>query len=249
GEPDVEQFRHNVQHVLHALVHAARMQVGANGVGFKPLLYGGHRLLVGKAATAMADVEYDSTLLRFQDEGFKLAIVDGRHSALHMCVTVCEDVARAELVHKQRFQRQRRVAAAKVDHHRYVREATCLDSAFGRHPRVSFEVGELDPNHVFFVFLCHFCGHGRIHVLDILFALTAAHPTSHNVEERQHTGGRLVDRLCLERREVPPSCTTYVDNRCHTRTQREPVGGQRRKTVAEIAIRFGSEKVVAVNID
>src|SRR5712691_3596901 len=48
--PHIKELRHHVQHVLHARVHAADVQVGRDRIGYEALLDGGRGLPEKKAA-------------------------------------------------------------------------------------------------------------------------------------------------------------------------------------------------------
>src|SRR5882724_3827886 len=65
----VQEFRHDVQHVLHSRVHAANVQVCRNGIGQKTLVDGGHRLIENETATTMSHVENDAAFLGFKQIG------------------------------------------------------------------------------------------------------------------------------------------------------------------------------------
>ena len=60
--PHGQELAHHVEHVLHARVHAADVQVGRDGVGEEALLDRRHRDAPGEAAAAVADVEDHAAL-------------------------------------------------------------------------------------------------------------------------------------------------------------------------------------------
>src|SRR5690606_6639473 len=180
---EVEKLRHDVEHVLHALVHTSCVKVSTDRIRSESLLNGWDGDLVGETSATVANVKDDSALLSFEDKRFEFAILNDGHSSLHIREAVREDVAGTQLFHKQRLQRKWRIASTEVDHHRDTRKLAGFNSAFGRNPGVTLEVGEFNADNVFFVFLCHLGCHDRVHVFDVLFALASAHAVPNNVEE------------------------------------------------------------------
>ena len=82
GIPRLSNFDIDVEDVLHAAVHAADVQVGADDIGIEALLGRGHGLAIEKAATAMPRVEDDAALARLQHEWTKPILrVDDRRDA------------------------------------------------------------------------------------------------------------------------------------------------------------------------
>ena len=65
GHTHVQELRHYVEHVFHAGVHAADVEVGGDGIGTEALAYGGNRLAEEKAAAAVTDVEDDAAASGF----------------------------------------------------------------------------------------------------------------------------------------------------------------------------------------
>src|SRR5438093_107452 len=78
----VEELRHHIQHVLHAGVHAADVQVSGNRIGNKTLLDCGNGLAKKQAATAVTNVEDDSALSGLEQILVDLTgVVEHRHGA------------------------------------------------------------------------------------------------------------------------------------------------------------------------
>src|SRR5690606_7664457 len=90
--PEVEELRHDVQHILHSFVHATRVKVGADGVRSETLLNSRNRYLVRETSSTVTDIKDDPALLRLLHEGLKLAVLHDRHSSLYVCKAVREDV-------------------------------------------------------------------------------------------------------------------------------------------------------------
>ena len=60
----IEEFRDDVDHVLHAGVHAVDVQVRADRIGGKPLGHCRHRMPERETGSAVPGVKYDATLAR-----------------------------------------------------------------------------------------------------------------------------------------------------------------------------------------
>src|SRR5690606_29844222 len=60
---EVEKLRHDIDHVLHPSDHTAGVKVCANRIGPEPLLSGRYCLAIPEAATAVADIEDNASLL------------------------------------------------------------------------------------------------------------------------------------------------------------------------------------------
>ena len=73
GHAHGEEFIHDVEHVLHAGIHAADVQVRGDGIGEKALFERGHGDAPGETAAAMAHVEDDAALAPFDHSRIELA--------------------------------------------------------------------------------------------------------------------------------------------------------------------------------
>ena len=121
------------------------MQIGADRVRGESLLYGGDRLAENKAPTAMADIEDDPALPRFQHIRADVTLlIDYRNSASDLRVSVSEDITGPQVLEQQVFQRQLGNDSAEVHHHRDIGEAPGLYRAIYGIPLGASIMGDLD---------------------------------------------------------------------------------------------------------
>src|SRR5205085_8089263 len=71
-----EEFIHDIEHVFHAGIHAADVEVGGNRIGKKALLHGGDGDAPGEAAAAVADVEDDAAFAARAHPRIELSVLE-----------------------------------------------------------------------------------------------------------------------------------------------------------------------------
>src|SRR4051794_33819851 len=70
-----QKLVHDVEHVFHAGVHAAGVEVGRDGVRQESLLHGGDGDPPGEAAAAVPDVEDHAAFAPFDHPGVQLSLI------------------------------------------------------------------------------------------------------------------------------------------------------------------------------
>jgi hypothetical protein len=89
----------------------------------------------------------------------------------------------------------------------------------------------------------------RIHVAEVLFDRSTAHPRSDDVQECEHTRLRPVDHLRLQPRKRSPSRAARIHQRRFARTERVAVRLNRVVPVAVLRFRVMAPEHVSVDVD
>ena len=220
--PQREELAHDVEHVLHARVHAADVKVGRDGVGIEAFLEGLHGRAEHEAPGPVADVEDDALLLRREDGRVDLAVDELPTPPAG--VGMREDVARTEDPAEQ-LRDGAHPRTAEVHHHRDAGDRACLDRTRERVPLGSVEVSALDADDQALVLECHLRGGPGLHVGQVLLEGAASHPVPDDVQERRDARLRRVDDTTLEVVEVAPARAARVGHRGRAASQREGVHG------------------------
>ena len=176
---------------------------------------GGDGLGKDKAAAAVAYVENDATLFRFEKvrADFLVFVEHGDEIDVH----VCGDVARAELFGDEIGVRTLGAKDAEVNHDGYVGEITRFKCAIHRGPFGTGEMGSFDADDEARVLLDDGGRGGGVHVRDVLLGLARPHATADDVEKGDDPGERAVDDAVLEVGKIFVTGATGVgDGGCTT---------------------------------
>ena len=219
-------------------------------VRHEALLHRGHRLTEEKASASVPHVEDHAALARLEHERPHAALlVDDRDAPVHVRVGVREDVAWAQMLHEQIFERQRRRVAAEIDHDRHVGRAARLDAAEHGIPFGPAVVRDLDPDDDAGVLSDAHGRQPRVHVREVLLDRAALHARADDVDEREDARPGAIDHLILELREVAPARAAHVDERRLAAAERVVVGCHGAVAVAQVRVTLGAVEDVRVHVD
>ena len=216
----IQELRHHVQHVLHARIHAADVQVGGDGIRPEPLAHRRHRLPEQKAAAAMPHVEDHAPTTSFEKIREKAPLVVEHRNPAEICVRV--DVPGAQFLEYEFLKRAFRPERSEVDHHRDVGQRPRRDSVFHRGPLRTRVVRRFDAHDGVLVARGHFGRGFGVHFREILLR-RARHALSHDVQECQYAGLGAIYHAVFEIRKIAPAGTARVGHRGHARAEGEAI--------------------------
>jgi len=186
------KFGHNAQNIFHGAVHAARVQIGADGGRVKLILDRRDRLRVIETCSAIAHIKDDTLLLGFPHKGFHrfggFIHYGLPHVAFKQGVGVGENVACPEVFHKQILEGQGWHTAAKINHDGHIGNSSGSHGMIDGCPGLSLKVSHFEAHHVVFIVERDLSSHLRVHIAGVLLKSATPHSFAHNVQEGQDAG-------------------------------------------------------------